>query len=54
MESRWRITILPLLDWQNGGIYVVTLEDAIEQQACENWEAQSEGPPPEEWDCPGY
>jgi hypothetical protein len=39
---------------QNGGIYVVTLEDAIEQQACENWEAQSEGPPPEEWDCPGY
>jgi hypothetical protein len=39
---------------RNDGVYVVTLEDATEQEVCENWEAQGLGPPPEEWECPGY
>jgi PBP1b-binding outer membrane lipoprotein LpoB len=39
---------------QNDGVYVLTVEDKIEQQACEGWDPGALGPPPERWDCPGY
>jgi hypothetical protein len=38
----------------NDGIYVLTVEDKLEQQACEGWEPRSLGPPPERWECPGF
>jgi hypothetical protein len=39
---------------QNDGVYVLTVEDKIEQQACESWDPGALGPPPEQWDRPGY
>ena len=42
---------------QNDGIYVISIEDEIEQQACEGWASNKSntlGRPPKQWDCPGY
>jgi hypothetical protein len=38
---------------QNGGIYVISIEDEVEQKACRTWVSKVLGPPPKEWDCPG-
>jgi hypothetical protein len=42
---------------QNDGIYVISIEDEVEQQACEDWDSNKSntlGPPPKQWDCPGF
>jgi hypothetical protein len=39
---------------RNDGIYVISVEDEVEQKACKSWDAQALGPPPKEWECPGY
>jgi hypothetical protein len=39
---------------QNDGIYVISIEDEVEQKACEDWDPKSLGRPPKQWDCPGY
>ena len=39
---------------QNDGIYVISIEDEIEQRACEGWGSKILGPPPKQWDCPGF
>jgi hypothetical protein len=39
---------------QNHGIYVISIEDEVEQKACEDWDPKSLGRPPKQWDCPGY
>ncbi len=39
---------------QNDGVYLLTIEDKIEQQACKSWDPRTLGPPPERWECPGY
>ena len=42
---------------QNDGIYVISIEDEIEQQACEGWDSNKSntlGRPPKQWDCPGF
>jgi hypothetical protein len=39
---------------QNDGIYVISIEDEVEQQACEDWDSKTLGPPPKQWDCPGH
>ena len=39
---------------QNDGTYVLTLENLIEQEACKDWDPRAIGPPPKQWDCPGY
>ena len=42
---------------QNDGIYVISIEDEIEQEACKDWasnESNTPGRPPKQWDCPGY
>jgi hypothetical protein len=39
---------------QNDGIYVISIEDEIEQRACEDWDSTIIGLPPKQWDCPGY
>jgi hypothetical protein len=39
---------------QNDGIYVISIEDKVEQQACEDWDPKILGRPPNQWDCPGY
>jgi hypothetical protein len=39
---------------QNDGIYVISIEDEIEQHACEDWDPNTLGRPPKQWDCPGY
>jgi hypothetical protein len=39
---------------QNDGIYVISIEDEIEQQACEGWDSTILGPPPKQSDCPGF
>ena len=39
---------------QNDGIYVISIEDEVEQQACEDWDSKTLGHPPKQWDCPGY
>src|SRR5215211_1034508 len=37
---------------QDDGIYVFSLEDEIEQRACEDWDSKTLGHPPKGWDCP--
>src|SRR5215212_4401442 len=37
---------------QNDGIYVISIEDEVEQQACKDWDSKMLGPPPKQWDCP--
>ena len=42
---------------QNDGIYLTSVEDEIEQQACEGWDSNKSntlGRPPKQWDCPGF
>jgi hypothetical protein len=42
---------------QNDGIYVISIEDEIEQQACEGWGSNKSnilGRPPKQWNCPGF
>ena len=39
---------------QNDGIYVVSVDDEVEQQMCEVWDSKSLGTAPKQWDCPGY
>jgi hypothetical protein len=39
---------------QNDGIYVTSIEDEVEQQACEDWDSNTLGQPPKQWDCPGF
>jgi len=39
---------------QNDGIYVISIEDEVEQQACDDWDSKTLGPPPKQWGCPGY
>jgi hypothetical protein len=39
---------------QNDGVYVISIEDEVEQRACDAWDSKSLGPPPEQWDCAGY
>jgi hypothetical protein len=42
---------------QNDDIYVIFIEDEIEQQACEGWvsnKSNTLGRPPKQWDCPGF
>src|SRR5215211_7839828 len=39
---------------QNDGIYVISIEDKVEQRACEDWDSKTLGRPPKQWDCPGY
>jgi hypothetical protein len=42
---------------QNDGFYVISIEDEIEQQACEGWgsnKSNTLGRPPKQWDCPGF
>ena len=39
---------------QNHGIYIISIEDEVEQQACEGWDPRSLGPPPKQWDCTGH
>ena len=39
---------------QNDGIYVISIEDEVEQQACEDWDSNTLEPPPKQWDCPGF
>jgi hypothetical protein len=39
---------------QNGGIYVISIEDEVEQRACEGWDSTTLGRPPKQWDCPGF
>ena len=39
---------------QNDGIYVIAIEDKVEQQACEDWDPKILGRPPKQWDCPSY
>ena len=39
---------------QNDGIYVISIEDEVEQHACEDWDSKILGPPPKKWDCPGF
>jgi hypothetical protein len=38
---------------QNDGIYVISIEDEVEQQACKDWNSKTLGPPPKQWDCAG-
>jgi len=38
---------------QNDGIYVISVEDEVEQQACKDWDSNTLGHPPKQWDCPG-
>ena len=39
---------------QNDGIYVISIEDEVEQQACEDWDSKILGHPPNQWDCAGH
>ena len=42
---------------QNDGIYVIAVEDEMEQRACEGWDSNKSntlGQPPKQWDCPGF
>ena len=39
---------------QNDGIYVVSVDDEVEQQMCAVWDTKTQEPPPKQWDCPGY
>jgi predicted Zn-dependent peptidase len=39
---------------QNDGVYVVSVDDEVEQQMCEVWDSNTLGRPPKQWDCPGY
>ena len=42
---------------QNDGIYVISIEEEVEQRACEDWDSNKSktlGRPPKQWDCPGY
>jgi hypothetical protein len=39
---------------QNEGIYVISVEDQVEQQACEDWDPKILGHPPKQWDCSGH
>ena len=36
---------------QKDGIYVISIEDEVEQQACEDWDSKTLGHPPKQWDC---
>jgi hypothetical protein len=38
---------------QNDGIYVISIEDEVEQRACEDWDSKTLGAPPKQWDCAG-
>ena len=38
---------------QNDGIYVISIEEEVEQQACKDWDSRILGPPPKQWECPG-
>jgi hypothetical protein len=39
---------------QYDGIYVLALDNLIEQEACKDWDPRALEPPPKKWDCPGY
>ena len=39
---------------QNDGIYVISIEDEIEQEACKDWDSNALGRPPKQWDCLGF
>jgi hypothetical protein len=39
---------------QNDGVYVVSVDDEVEQQMCTAWDSKRLGTPPKQWNCPGY
>jgi hypothetical protein len=39
---------------RNDGIYVLSIEDEVEQEACNDWDSKALGPPPKQWDCAGH